>query len=103
MTLIRHFEHNGKVYRHLMDMEDDSITLVDEADKELICYDASCDVMDISASPAKSLGRFVLENDYWIFRRPNGGVIETVHTIDMVEGLLDAEVVISRVWLNKQI
>lgn len=103
MATVRHFEHNGKHYRHEMDLTTDSITLVDQDDNELVIYQADSVVGDLTMHPVKRLGRFSIEDNFWVFKEENGAIVRPGFSFDLVEGLLDAEVEISKKYLEARI
>lgn len=116
MNVIRTYLHQGLIYYHVMDTDTDRILLKSFEGNYLLMFDSNCKVYDISALSTETAlgvvkklvphnmpiaGLFSLnEQQYWVYTS-EGQEIVSSHHLNEVEGLLDFEVEVAKLWLDK--
>lgn len=98
---MRSFIHNNKMYQHILELEDDSVQLIDHDRNTHLIYTANCAV--ISPITQAIIGHTSTDdNDNWKFTSTDGEVLTSEYNIYRhVEGLIDFEADISKWYLDK--
>jgi hypothetical protein len=105
MPFIRHFRHgpDNTLYRHFINCDTDEVHLLQRgSDDVLVIYDANA----VARTPEGALGNFYLENvgsqRLWVFSE---NPLRTRLVCDCTgpESLLDAEVLISKRFLDARL
>jgi len=103
MPTIKYFTHSDKEYRHDYSEFYGTVTLKDENSNNLLRFHSDRRVEDLSSGTSKHIGRMAAIDDYWEFRSEVYGVLKTEFFIDDVEGYTNAEIEVSKAWLDKQL
>lgn len=97
MTVIREFFHDGGVYYHDLNLNDDSVSLVCLEREKLLTYDYGGVARTVDG---EIWGRFTIKEGAWVFTYGStGGTLQGNPTTE-VEGLLNFEVKVSRIALD---
>jgi hypothetical protein len=96
---IKSFVVNGVGYTHMIDLTNDSVYLIDEEMNILLEFTSNSVILDLTAEPQRTLGRFQLrQNNWWLIDDIQG--TETMGTsFNDPDGLLKDEVAFSKQWL----
>lgn len=114
LSLIREFFHEGGIYFHyIAPRHNDEVILTDFDGKPLLRYSSSCDIQEIDEDKhhlifdrkqnvGQQIGRIFLRDEGWCYQLWNDDAVMSKYTLDHVEGVLDCEVIISKLWLSKK-
>lgn len=96
---IKSFVVKGVGYTHMIDLTNDSVYLIDEELNILLEFTSSSAILDLTAEPQRTLGRFQLrKNNWWLIDSIQG--TETIGaSFNDPDGLLKDEVAFSKQWL----
>lgn len=101
LPIIRTFSFRDKVYHHVMNYATDVVYLRERSSEkptDLLKYDPNCNVW---LPDGRLLGRFGVVDDKWVFKAPSITVV--CKPLHFAEGLLDSEVITSKLFLGGEI
>lgn len=114
LSVVRDFHYEGGIYFHAIDLNTDNLYLVDFNYKPLLRYTSdlsiseikehsSDDLFDKNKSIGDTIGHIHLVEGVWVFRdAKTGNVFNKDFTIQQVEGVIDFEVEVSKLWLKQK-